>query len=71
MYKEIDNSTGYSNSSTQLLDVDTSVNHGWVNFSSPITRSGMYVTCNHFVKKLISPADGLGRVLRGVCNGSG
>ena len=64
-YKDIESSRSYSNLSTQLLDADTSVTLGGVDFGSLISHSGKDVRSNLVAKYFFSLAEGLGRVL---CN---
>jgi len=64
-YKDIESSRSYSNLSTQLFDVDTSVNLGGVDFGSLISHSSKDVRSSLVAKYFCSLAEGLGRVL---CN---
>jgi len=63
--KDIESSGSYSNVSTQLLNADTSLNLGGVDFGSLIIHSGKDVGSNLVAKYFFSFAEGLSRVL---CN---
>jgi len=62
-YNDIESSRSYSNLSTQLFGVDTSVNLGGVDFGSLISHSGKDVRSKLVAKNFFRHAEGHGGVL--------